>query len=130
MALTHSNPLGEGLTEQWPGASLPQKKFRSCSSSIPGIMVNHNTHLVPGFTFNILVPTPANVAVLRGPLGPLPAGRPHNLYQMSSQQGNHFSPCGLRTPQTLLSAPRNSPFPLELQQVSSCGVSDSALPCL
>ena len=30
-------------------------------------------------------PTPANVAVLWSPLGPLPVGRPHSLYQMSSQ---------------------------------------------
>ena len=32
-------------------------------------MVNHTTHLAPGFTLNVLVPTPANAAVLWGPLG-------------------------------------------------------------
>ena len=35
----------------WLGASPPQKKFmQSCSSSVSGIMENHNTHLIPGFT--------------------------------------------------------------------------------
>ena len=93
-------------------------------------MVNHDTYLVPGFTVNILVPTPANVAVLQGPLGPLPVGRPHSLYQVSSQQGNLLSPCGPRTPQTSLSAPGDSSFPPEHCQLLSCGVqvSDSALP--
>ena len=92
MALTDSDPLGEDLTEQWPGASstqehswdraaanaqslwlgtsLPQKKFmQSCRSSISGIMENHNTHLAPGFTLNNLVPAPANAVVLWGLLG-------------------------------------------------------------
>ena len=86
-------PSTEGLTEQWPcagrtqeclrvcaaanvqrlwpGASLPQKKFaRQCSSSVSGIMENHNAHLASGFTHNDLVPAPANVVVLLGPLGP------------------------------------------------------------
>ena len=79
-ALTHSAPLREGLTEQWltengltenisctqvrlldsvvagaprlwPGASWPQKMFaRQCSSSISGIMENHNTYLAPPLT--------------------------------------------------------------------------------
>ena len=103
MALTCSDLLGEGLTEEWPvhscpqersqdhaaanaqrlqlGASLPQKKFtQSCSSSILGIMVNYNTHLAPGFPLNVLFPTPANVVVLQGLLGPLPVGWPHSLY--------------------------------------------------
>ena len=87
--MTHSDPLGESLTEQWLsahrtqecsqdhadanaqrlqlGASLPQKKFTiSCSSSISGIMENRNTHLAPGFTLNDLVPSPVNVVVLWG----------------------------------------------------------------
>ena len=52
------------------GASLPQKKFTgSCSSSVLGIMANHNTHLVPVFNLNVLVSTPANVAVLQGIYG-------------------------------------------------------------
>ena len=45
----------------------------SCSSSVSGIYgiyENHNTHLAPGFTLNDLVPAPANVVVLPGPLGP------------------------------------------------------------
>ena len=116
--MTRSDPLREGLTEQWPdagctqerlrncaaadaqrrhlGASPPQKKFtRSCSSSVSGTVENHNTHLAPGFILNILVLTPANV-VLRGPLTPLTVGC-HSLYQMSSQQWNHHSLCGRRT---------------------------------
>ena len=76
-------PSAEGLTKQWlneqrpnigcaqeclldpavaralrlrPGASLSPKKFtRQCSSSISGIMENHNTHLAPVFTLNDLV---------------------------------------------------------------------------
>ena len=80
VSLTRSTPLWEGLIEQWPneqwpnvgctqegpldpaaagapklwpGASSPQKKFmRQCSSSVSGIMENHNTHLAPGFTLN------------------------------------------------------------------------------
>ena len=124
MALTLSDPLWEGLTEQWLGsgrtqerlrnraaanaqrlqvsASLPQKKFtRSCSSRVSGIMENHNTHLVPGFLFNVLVTAPVNVVFLWSPLGLLPVGRPHSLYQMSCQQGNCLSLCG----------PRSSPDP-------------------
>ena len=82
-------------------ASPPQKKFtRLCSSSISGIMGNHNTYLAPSFTPNDFVPAPVNVVVLWGLLAPLPVGRPHHLYQMSSQKGNCLSPCGLRTPQT------------------------------
>ena len=30
--------------------------------------------------------------------GALPVGRPHSLYQMSSQQGHHLSLCGPKTP--------------------------------
>ena len=71
----------EGLTEQWLGAgrtqecsrdcaaaeaqrlwldAIPsQKKLaRQCSSSISGIMENHNPHLAPGFTPNNLVAAP------------------------------------------------------------------------
>ena len=142
MALTCSDPLREGLTEQWPGASHtedhaaanaqrlqlgaspPQKKFtQSCSSSISGIVVNHNTHLA-----HVLVPTPVNVAVLQGLLGPLPVGKPHSLYQMFSQQGNCLSQCGLRTPWTSLPASGDSPLPPEHCQVLSRGISDYALP--
>ena len=90
--MTLSHPLGEGLTEQWPGvshiqecsqvhaaadahrlllgASPPQKKFtQSCSSSILGIVENHNTCLAPGFTLNDLVLAPVNVVVPWGLLG-------------------------------------------------------------
>ena len=129
--------LGAGCTQErsqdhaatdaqrlWLGASLPQKKFtRSCISSVSGIMENHNTHLAPGFTLNDLVPAPASVVVLLGPLGSLPVWGPHSLYQMSSPQGNCLSPCGLKTP-GLHSAPGGSSFSPEHLQVLSCGVSD------
>ncbi|VFV29281.1 Hypothetical predicted protein [Lynx pardinus] len=141
-------PSTEGLTEQRPcasrtqeclrvcaaadvprlrlGASPPQKKFvKQCSSSVSGIMENHNTRLAPGFTHNDPVPTPANVVVLWRLLGP--GG--HSLHQMSSQQGNRLSRVA-RGPPGPHSAPGDSPFPPEHRQVWSCGVSDSALPCL
>ena len=144
-ALTHSAPLWEGLTEQWPneqgpnvgctqecpldpavagaprlrpGASLPKKKFtRQCSSSFSEIMKNHNTYLAPGFTLKDLAPAPANVAVFWGLLGP---GGFNSLYQMSFQQWNHVFPCGLRTSQTSLfswgfTLPIREPPGIELQ---------------
>ena len=120
--MTCSAPLWEGLTEQWlneqwpnvgythehlldpavagalrlrPGASPLQKKFtRQCSSSILGIMENHNTHLAPGFTLNNVAPAPANVAAFWSLLGPDGFNSP---YQMSFQQWDRFSPCGPRT---------------------------------
>ena len=115
-ALTRSAPLREGLTEQWPneqwmnvgcsqehlldptasaprlqpGASLSQKMFaRQCSSSISGIMENHNTHLAPGFTLNDHATAPANVVAFWGLLGP---DGFNSLYQMSSSSGT-TSPC-------------------------------------
>ena len=57
-------------------------------------MVNHNTHLAPGFLLNVLVPAPANVVVFWGLLGPW---WPHSLYQMSSSRGTS-SPHVARTP--------------------------------
>ncbi|XP_030174483.1 uncharacterized protein LOC115516183 isoform X2 [Lynx canadensis] len=51
-------------------------------------------------------PAPANVVVLPGP---------HSLYQVSSQQGNRLSTCGLKNP-GLHSAPGDSPFPPEHRQ--------------
>ena len=51
VAWTCSHPLAEGLTKQWPGASLLQKKcMQSHSSRGSGIMVNHNTQPMLGFT--------------------------------------------------------------------------------
>lgn len=88
--------LGKGLSEQWLGAGLPQKRFLPlCSSRSLEFMANHNTKLAPGFAalwrlFLISV----NVATLWGLLGPGKAlGRPYGLYQMLSNQGNCFSPC-------------------------------------
>ena len=47
----------------------PEKFMESCSSSVSGIKVNHNTHLAPGFPLNVLVPAPVNVVVLQALLG-------------------------------------------------------------
>ena len=148
--MTHSSPLQEGLTEQWPnvqwpnvgcpqehlldpaaasalrlrpGASPPQKKFvRQCGSSFSGIMENHNTHLAPGFSLNNLVPAPENVVIFWGLLGP---GDFNSLYQMSSQQWNRFSLCGPRTSQTPLCSwgfalPTRAPPGIELRSCSFC----------
>ena len=139
-------PSAEGLTKQWlcasrtqerlqvravadvqrlwPGASPPQKKFmKQCSSSVSGIMENHNACLASGFTHNDPGPAPANVVVLWGLLG---LGG-HSLHQRSSQQGNRLSHVA-RGPAGPHSAPGDSPFPPEHRQVWSCSVSDSALP--
>ena len=62
-----------------------------------------------------------------GSPGALPLGDPHSLYQVSSQQGNRLSPCGLKT-SGLHSVTGDSPFPPEHHQVLSCGVADFALP--
>ena len=124
MASTCSAPLREGLTEQWPneqgpnagctrerlldpaavgalrlwpGATGPRKSSRD--SVAAGIMENHNTPLVPGFTLNDLVPAPVNVAAFWGLPGP---GGFNSLYQMSFQQWIRFSPRGLRTSWTPL----------------------------
>ena len=141
--MTRSAPLWEGLTKQWqnpsctqerlrdpaaarvprlrPGSSLPQKKFmRQCSSSISGIMENHNTHLAPGFTLNDLAPAPANVAAFQGLLGP---GGFNSLYKMSFHQWNRFSPCGPSTSWTPLCSwgfalPTRAPPGIELQSCS------------
>ena len=141
------HPLREGLTEQWPnvgctqerpldptaagaprlqpGASPSQKKFaRRCSSSVLGIMENHNTPLAPGFTPKDLVPVAANVAVLWGLLGP---GSLTASTKCPSSSGTTF-PCVASEPPGPHSAPGDSPFPAEHRQVSSCGVAAFALP--
>ena len=146
-ALTRSTPLWEGLTEQWPnvgctqerlldpaaagvprlqpGANPPLIKFaRQRSSSLSGIMENHNIHLAPGFTLNDFAPAPANVAAFWGLPGP---GGFNSFYQMSFQQWNRFSPCGPRTSRPH-SVPGDSPFPPEHCQVWSCGVAAFELP--
>ena len=143
--MARSVPLQEGLTKQWLGAgctqerswdcaaadaqrlqlgaSPPQKKFtRSCSSSVSGIMENHNTHLAPGFTLKDLVPAPANVAAFRGLLGP---GGFNGLCQVSFQQWNRFSPCGPRTSWTPICSwgfalPTRAPPGIELQSCRLC----------
>ena len=140
MVLTRSDLLEEGLTEQWLGAPpaprstsgtalLPmprlwlgasplQKKFTlSCSSSVSGIMANHNTHLAPGFTLNNLVLAPAGVVVLQDPLGLLPVESPTSRGTAS----HHVA----QRPPGLHSAPGDSPFPpaqpgIELRRFRVC----------
>ena len=138
------HPSAESLTEQWPnagctqesswdgaaaeaqrlrpGASPPQKKFaRQYSSSISGIMENHNTSLAPGFTLNNLVPAPANVAVFWGLLG---TGFLTASTKCPFSNGT-TSPRVAQEPPRPHSAPGDSPFPPEHCQVLSCGVANS-----
>ena len=122
-AWTRSNPL----VEQWPGASLPQK--RSCRGS--EVMVNHNTQQALGFTAPwCLCSSTSNggCSLVHWDLC-LWGGRMAST-KCPLRRGNLFSLCGPRTPRTSLPAPGDSPFPPEHPQVLSCGISDSALPCL
>ena len=120
---TPTGPVVAGAPRLWPGASPSQKTFvRQHSSSISGIMENHNTHLALGFTLNNLAPAPVNVATFRGLLGP---GSFNSLYQMSFQQWNLFSPCGPRTSWTSLCSwvfalPTRAPPGIELWSCSLC----------
>ena len=105
MAGCHPAPWNVQETTLWPMPrdcswvpAHPRK--RSCSSVAAAFqgLWKITTHFVPGFPLNILVPAPANMVVLRGPLGPLPVvGVLHSLYQIFFQQGNCLSPCDLRT---------------------------------
>ena len=140
-------PLEEGLSEKWPGAgrpqecsrdraaadahrlqlgvSPPQKRFvRSCSSSVSGFMENRNTHLAPGFTLNVLVPSLANVIVLWGLLGPSGSTASTKCPYNSGTASPHVT----REPPGPRFASGDSPFPPERCKVLSCRVSDSALP--
>ena len=102
----------------------PEKSSRdSVVGSVSGIMENHTTHLAPGFTLNDLVPAPA-IVVFWGLLGP---GGFNSLHQMSFQQWNRFSPCGLGTSRTPLSS-WGFALPTRALPVLSCGVADFALP--
>ena len=87
----------------------------------------HNTHQAPGFTFNVLVPATANVALLRGSTVNFASGVATQPLPRVLPSGNCFSLCGQRT---LFSAPGDSPFPPELHQVLSCRISDSVLSLL
>ena len=117
------DPAAAGAPRLQPGASPSQRKFtRQCSSSVSGIMENHNTRLAPGFTLNDLVPAPANVAILWGLLGP---GGFNSLYQMPFQQWNRFSWCGPRPSRTPLCSwrftfPTRAPPGIELRSCRLC----------
>ena len=151
--MTHSAPLWEGLTDQWPieqwpnisctqerlsdpaaaGAlrlarcqPVPEKFARQCSCSVSGMMENHNTHLAPGFTLNDRVLAPVNVAILWSLLGP---GCLTASSKCPSSSGTAF-PRVPQEPPRPHSAPGDSPFPPEHGQVWSCGVAAFVLPCL
>ena len=121
--MTCSSPLREDLTEQWPNndrmsavprnacwtlllpearecgrvPARPRKSLRdSVAAAFHGLwkITTHIWHQASSLT-----PVPANVTAFWGLLGP---GGFNSLYQMSFQQWNCFSPCGLRTSQTPL----------------------------
>ena len=64
-------------------------------------MENHNTHPAQGFTLNELVLAPVNVVVLQGPLGLLPVGWLHSLYQMFFPRGEPPLPVWPKDPPDL-----------------------------
>ena len=99
----------------------PRKFARRCSSSVSGIMANHNTRLAPGFTPRDRVPAPANVVFLWG----LPRW-PHGLYQMPSSRGT-ASPVWPEDPRTPLCS-WGFVLPTRAPPGISCGVSASVLP--
>ena len=103
----------------------PQKKFtRQCSSSVSGIMENHNTHLALAFTLNDLAPAPA----MWPPSGIFWDQVASTVSTKCPSSSGTTFPCVVREPPGLHSIPGDSPFPLEHRQVSSCGVAAFALP--
>ena len=150
--MTHSALLQEGFTEQWlneqwpnvgctqerlldpaaagalrprPGLSLPQKKFmRQCSSSISGIMENHNIHLAPGLTLNDLAPAPA----MWPPSGIFWDQVASTVSTKCPSSSGTTFPCVAREPPGPHSVPGDSLFPPEHRQVSSCGVAAFCAP--
>ena len=116
------------------GASPSQKKFTQlCSSSVSGIVENHNMHLAPGFTLKELVPAPANVecrcSLRSAETSGIGSGGHTDSTKCPPSRGT-TSPRVARELPRPHSAPGNSPFPPEHCQVSSCGVSDSVLPLI
>ena len=152
VARAHSDPLGDDVAKQWPGAGLPpgnvcavvllQSLLSDCgqvpacpressrdheAAEVQSLWQN-TTHSQGGFTASLfqyqqtwLFSGVCWDLCLWEALRPLPD---------AFLAGEPLLPCGPWTPQTSLPAPVGSPFPPELRQVSSCGVSDSVLPCL
>ena len=97
-------------------------------------MDNHHTLLVPGFPLNDLVPAPANVAVLRGLLGPLgSAGVATQTLPRVLAAGEPLFSVWFQTP--LLHTPslhslcsRGFALPTRAPPGIRCGLSHSALP--
>ena len=108
---TWANFLEDGLAENGWVLACPRKL--SCDRAAAEVqrlwqIPTHSQRQVLLHS-GVTVPIPANMAVLQGPLGPLPVGGPYGLYQMHFKQGNYFSPCGTQTPQTPLPAPGELP---------------------
>ena len=103
---THTDYLGEGLAEQWPSTSLPQKTFvQLCSGRGSEIMANHNTQPLPGFpALWAFCPNTSKHGCFPGSAGIFAYGRLNELYQMHSKQGNCFFLCDSQTPQDTLPA--------------------------
>ena len=91
---------GESLGEQRLSAGLTQKMFVWWHSSRGSeIMANHNTQLAPGFAaLWRLCPNTSKCGCSPGSTGTTACGETYGLYQMHSEQENHFSPYGTRTP--------------------------------
>ncbi|XP_040321419.1 uncharacterized protein LOC121023525 [Herpailurus yagouaroundi] len=77
----------------------------ACSSSVSGILENHNSHLAPGFT-------PQRPCSSTSECGCSPESAGTFARGDSSQKGNRL-PCD---PRSSLSAPGDSPLPSELHQ--------------
>ena len=97
-------------------------------------MENHHTLLVAGFPLNDLVPAPANVAVLRGLLGPLgSAGVATQTTSCPRSRGTAFLRVVRDTPPPPLQSSlcsRDSPFRPEHRQVSDAEFRTLPSPCL
>ena len=72
------NSLGEAIAEQWPVLFCPRKCSGDHAAAKVQILEQNTTHSQHQVSLHsgIFVPIPAHMAALRGPLGPLPVGRP------------------------------------------------------
>ena len=107
----------------------------SCICAIVEVQIlwqttTHSQHQVSPHS-GIFVPIPANMAVLWGPLGPLPMGRPYSLYPMLSSRGT-TSPHVVHRPLGLhcLLPGIHPTSSLQHHQALNSETSDSVLHCL
>ena len=125
---THSDPLGEGLAEQWPGTSLPQGTFMQfpCSRGSE-IMANPNIQLALDFTTLWKLCSNTNkCGCSPGSPGAFACGRPYGLYQMPSKKRNRFSSCGPQNPWTCCTPVPPFLFPSPQKQIPT--LCDFSLP--